>query len=152
MVNPPAPTPTRPSPPRLVDQTRILLWFQFHLTLVSLLVTMFLAVLVEKHTHGYDADPVLEQRLTRLELLLLLLAATALVLAVAAATVRRGWWIGWPLAVLAEVAVLVDAALSWRAGVIVGLILALLLLLAVWTSVNLCRPELLRQLLRPRRS
>jgi hypothetical protein len=132
----------RPQLPRLVDQMRILTWFQFHLTLVTLVVAIVLGAVLSGHDLSYTSvdDPVARQ-LGRVEVLILVLAGTAILLAVAAALVRRGFMVAFPLVILAEVAVLVDVGLAVRTGVILGLVAVLLLILGGWILADLFRRE-----------
>src|SRR5690348_6533203 len=84
---------SRPSLPRLVDQMRLLLWFQFFLTLV-----LFLAVLIAtasiNDVYGDVANTRLEDRLWTLMLMLL---GTTVIQALAAGLLRHGWAVLAPL-------------------------------------------------------
>jgi hypothetical protein len=136
--------------PRLVEQMRILTWFQFHLTLVTLLVAIVIAATLSSRrlaNFGVGGDPI-EQQLERVEVLCLALTGTAILLAVTAALVRRGFAVAFPLVLLAEVAVLVDVALAAGAGIVLRVVVVLLVILGVWILVDLFRREVWTFLLR----
>jgi hypothetical protein len=126
--------------PAQVEQTRILTWFQFHLTLVTLLVAIVVGVILSGRKLSYlGADDAAAQQLDRVMTLMLVLAGTAVLLAVAAATMRRGWTVSFPVLILAEIAVLASNVLAARAGAFLGLIAVLLLALGGWIVANMFR-------------
>ncbi len=138
--------------PRLVDQLRILLWFQFYLTLILMLAVTIVLGLTNEHDIGdpYTGYDAVEQQESRLFVLLLLLLGTSILLALSAGLLRFGWVLHFPLIVLAELAVV--TALGWTlvVGTVFGIGTALLLLFGGWVLVDLFRAEVRAYLLRPR--
>src|SRR5690349_21574948 len=135
----------RPQLPRFVDQMRILLWFQFFLTLV-----LFLAVLIgigtisDAYDDSFEANQQLQDHLF---VLLLLLLGTTLIQALSAGLVRRGWAIVAPLILLSQVAVVVDLFWSLWIGTFGAFGATLLVLLGGWILADLFRGEVRRYLL-----
>jgi hypothetical protein len=147
----PASRRVRPQLPRLVDQMRILTWFQFYLTLVALVVAIILGAVLSHRPYLGTDDP-FEQQLDRVQELMLVLTGTAILLAVTAALVRRGFAVAFPMVILAEMAVLVEVWLAARAGIVLGVVVALLVILGGWILVDLFRREVRTFLLHsPRR-
>ncbi|WP_203921979.1 hypothetical protein [Rugosimonospora africana] len=144
---------TRPELPRRVDQMRILTWFQCHLTLVTLVVSVIVGAIVSgRELSSTGADDPVERQLGHIEVLILALPATAILLAITAALVRRGFAVAFPLVILCELAVLVDVGLALRAGVVLSIVTLLLVILGAWIVSNLVRREVWAFLLRSSRT
>jgi hypothetical protein len=139
---------TRAEPPRLVEQTRILSWLQFYVTLMILLVQIVLVGTLPRPNVFGDVYDRYEQHINTLQTLILTLLATALLLGTAAALLRRGYILALPLVILAEAAVAVDIWLAARVGILSAALVVLLAILGCWILVNLFRSEVLRFLLR----
>lgn len=146
------PRRARPQLPTRVDQMRILTWFQCHLTLVTLVVSIIVAAILSTHDlSSVGADDPIERQLDHTAVLILALPATAILLAVTAALVRRGFAIAFPLVILCELAVLVDVGLAFRTGIVLSVVTLLLVVLGGWILSNLFRREVRAFLLRPSR-
>jgi hypothetical protein len=151
--------------PRPVEQIRILTWFQFHLSVVFLIVAIVAAAILS----GQGGRPFLmyddsaRRGLAAVEPLMLALAGSAVLLATAAFLLRRGWAVALPLVFLAEVAVVVDVWLAVRAGlvasttlgaltilfaIVLGLVSALLVILGGWIVARFFSGEVRTFLLR----
>jgi hypothetical protein len=143
-----------PELPRLVDQVRILLWFQMYLSLIGVVAVLIWAAIVEKRRlvifedAGYSGVTYpAYSRLTDLrDQLLFAMAAlvvVAVVLAVCAKLLRRGWkWVY--LLILATQAVVVAIIVrgvtsGWTGGLLVLLYAAL----TGWILADLFRGEVL---------
>lgn len=109
MPRPPTAAPPKPDLPRLVEQVRILLWMQMHLTLIALLgLLLYLGIA----SAVLDEDEVDQGMVT-----MLALVATAVALAVCAKLVRRRWpWV-WFLILATEAAVVVIVVRAVTGGV-----------------------------------
>ncbi len=154
--------------PRQLEQIRILTWFQFHLSVLSMLVALAAGVLQSGQADRafLMTDQSARRGAAAMLLLLLVLGGTAVFLGVAAATASRGWAIAFPLVILAELAVLVDVWLTVRAwlasevlgaltvlfGVLFGVVCVLLIALGGWIAARLLHREVLTFLLRPSRA
>jgi hypothetical protein len=143
------PRRVRPPLPRLVDQLRVLLWMQMHLSLLGAVVATFAVVIVDRYNQNdLSGNPAREALERRLELGLLLLAAATVLLAICAPLVRRRWPPIHLLSLATEaivVVVIVDAARSGVAPVLFGILYAAL---TVWILADLFRGEVLRHLYR----
>lgn len=140
----------RPALPRLVDQLRLLLWFQFYVTLLTLVPIMIVAGLTANASAStlLTTDSVDQRIVERLSLALVVLAGVAILLAICAGTVRRGWIVLYPLILLTEVAVGGMLVLLLAEGIYSGLYLLLTVAFGVWAVIDLCRGEVRGYLLR----
>lgn len=152
---PPTAAPGRASRrplPRLVDQMRILLWFQFFVTLVTFLGVLIGTMLItntqlDATSDEYASTVHLEHQLA---VLLLAMAGTLILQALSAGLLRFGWVVHFPLIVLAQLAVLAELGYTLWLGNFGALGAALLVLLGIWIMANLIRGEVRRYLTRPR--
>lgn len=121
---------------------RILIWFQFYLTLFTMVVAAVVASILEGHVPSVVTpnDPI-EHQAARAVWLVLLLACGAILLAIAAASVRRGFLIAFPIVILAELALLVNLGIAVFVGIVVGITAALLIILGGWIVADLFRGE-----------
>lgn len=137
---------SRPSLPRLVDQMRVLLWFQFFLTLV-----LFLAVLIGtasiNDVYGDSGSTRLEDHLWTLMLMLL---GTTVIQALAAGLLRHGWAVLAPLVLVSQLAVLADLGWCLYIGTFGAFGACLLVLLGGWILADLFRGEVRRYLFGPK--
>jgi hypothetical protein len=161
MTSPQVTTVTTPPRPVAIEQIRILTWFQFHLTVVTLIVvTIAGAVLSGQGDWAFlmyrdDARRGTDTML----MVMLVLAGTAFLLGFAAFALRRAWAVSLPLVALAEVAVVAGASLTTWAGLesrsvlgvltmliaaALGLLSVLLLGLGGWIVARLSRGEVWR--------
>jgi hypothetical protein len=134
----------KPTLPRLVEQLRILLWFQMHLTLIGLLIVLAAVGFVASVRHVQLDSGVVEQLL----LSMLLLVGTAVFLAICAALVRRRWVLVYPLIVLVEVAVIVNIVRAVASGLVGFLLVLVYAALTGWVIADLSRREVRVYLLR----
>ncbi|GAA0903634.1 hypothetical protein GCM10009557_79400 [Virgisporangium ochraceum] len=128
----------RPELPRVVDQLRILLWLQTHLTLVGLLVV----VVVVGYLTNERGLHLSEEQNTGFFTALGLLAGTAAVLALCATLMRRRWW--WVYVLIAAVEVTAVVAVGYgltRGHLVTSLGLVLYVALVAWVVVDLVHPE-----------
>jgi hypothetical protein len=114
MASPQVKTRVRPPRPAAVEQIRILTWFQLHLTVITLVVTVIEGAILSGQGDWaflmYRDDA---RRGTDIMLMVMaLLAGTAILLALTAFALRRGWVIGLPSLILAEIAVAVGVGLA----------------------------------------
>lgn len=138
----------RPELPRLVEQTRILTWFQFYVALLILLVQLIVLGTTPEPNGLGDAYDQYQQLTDMLAMLMLTLVATSVLLGTAAAFLRRGFAIALLLAILAEATVAVDIWFAARVGVLSTALVVLLAILGCWITINLFRGEVLRFVLR----
>ncbi|MCW3845431.1 hypothetical protein ONA70_35750 [Micromonospora yasonensis] len=130
---------------------RILIWLQFHLTSVNLVVAVVAGAILSGSTSGRSyasASGASGDQLGRLEMLMPARKGTAVLLGLTAALVRRGFLVAFPLVLAAEAVVLVDLGLAARAGIVVGIVAALLVVLGGWILADLFRREVRAFLLR----
>jgi hypothetical protein len=126
--------------PRLVDQLRILLWFQMYLTLIGVLaVTLDLGIFGSALTASYDNSWADSLFATMLALILV-----AILLAISAKLTRRGWMWVYALIVLTELAVVAVIMFAARIGVGAVLFGVLYGGLTGWVIADLCRGEVRR--------
>jgi len=151
--------------PGAVEQIRILTWFQVHLTVITLIVVIGEgAILSGQGDWAYlmyrdDARRGTGTMLT----VMLMLASTMVLLALTAFALRRDWAVALPLAILAEVGVVVSVclamwasfesrgvlgALTWLFAAGLGLLSLFLVSLSGWIVTLLFRAEVRRFLLR----
>lgn len=133
---------TRPELPRLVEQTRILLWIQMFLLLVGLLIVTVLI--------PYWARVLGEAHNAEFFIVYFTLMGTAIVLALSAKMFRHGWALGWVLAVVAELALVSIIVESILFGLFLGLAVILLIAVGAWIATNLFRVEVLQFFFRRR--
>jgi hypothetical protein len=124
----------RPELPRLVDQLRLLLWFQLHLTLLGLLVVLLVGGIFSKN---YLARDFVDQML-RMALLLVGIAAA---LSLCTRILRRGWFWAYPVILAVEAAVIFVVVRAVAFGVAGTLLVLLYAALAGWILVDLTRRE-----------
>lgn len=123
---------TRPDLPRRVEQTRALLLLQTYLTL---LVLFFMAFLIRFLISADGASGG-----SRLNIILAVLVFLPIALWLSTRLFRPGWWPGWVLAFVAELATLVTAIGSIL-GPFAGVAAVILFVLATYVIVNLFRAE-----------
>ena len=155
--------------PGAVEQIRILTWFQFHLTVITLIVTIVAgAILSGQGDWAYLMYRDDARRGTDAMLMVMLaLLGTLVLLAVTAFGLRRDWAVSLPLVILAEAAVVVDVVLAMWAGLqtrnvlgaltmlfaaALGLLALLLLGLGGWIVARLFRGEVWSYLFRSQRA
>jgi hypothetical protein len=160
MSGTPTATRRRPELPRLVEQVRVLLWFQMHLTLLALLVTLLVFGITHSALEVDQSDAVVQT--------LLGLTVLAIALGVSSRLVRHRWPPVLLLVVLTEAGVVWFIVRAVAGGVVRVLLhrsaaepladmissnlLALLYVVFTgWTIVNLFRREVWGYLLRLRR-
>lgn len=139
----------RPPLPRLVEQTRILLWLQFFLTLLSSLpIFIYLWILQGREDEAFRAggfeSPIygaVSDRADVVAKLSVSVLGIAILLAFAAGAVRRARVLLYPLVVLAEASVVVGLAYLILDVVFVGVGVALVLFIGAQVLVNLFRGE-----------
>lgn len=128
----------RPELPRLVEQLRILLWFQMHLTVLALTILMCL-VGYFSDIRDYIPDEVVMLRITAAVGLLVVIAA---LLATCAGLLRRWRWAAiYVLIVLTEVMTVVAVGLALATGFVISALLLPYVALVSWIVVNLARRE-----------
>jgi O-antigen/teichoic acid export membrane protein len=128
----------RPELPRLVEQLRILLWFQMHLTVLALTILMCL-VGYFSDIRDYIPDEVVMLRITAAVGLLVVIAA---LLATCAGLLRRWRWAAiYVLIVLTEVMAVVAVGLALATGFVISALLLPYVALVSWIVVNLARRE-----------
>jgi hypothetical protein len=135
----------KPELPRLVEQLRILLWFQLHLTLLGLLVLLIWLGTHRRAGLYHGADREFDDQLARG---LLLLAGIAVVLPVCVKLLRPGWFWAYLFILAVEAAVIVvivGAVTSGLAGTLLALLYAAV---TGWILVDLFRREVRAYLLR----
>jgi len=147
----------RPELPRLVEQTRALLYIQAYLTVFAVLAAILWGAALSGQPWPDASDKKLVDQLLVASLML---AVTAAVLALACTSFRRGWRVGWPLALIGEVAALLVSVVltsylvltegTLLQNVVLGLVIAVYAVSNLWVPVNLFRPEVLRFFLRSR--
>jgi hypothetical protein len=122
-----------------VDQLRILLWLQTHLTLVGLLVV----VAVVGYLTNERGLHLSEEQNTGLFTALGLLAGAAAVLALCATLLRRRrwWWVYVLIAVVEVTAVVAVVYGLTRGHLVTSLGLVLYVALVAWVVVDLVHPE-----------
>ena len=127
---------TRPALPRLVDQTRLLLWTQTWLLLAGIL--LFMLVLEALSAHGPT------EAAGALGVLLCTLLGAPILTSLSAKFFRHGWAVGWVLALVAELnaAFLLYAATAF--GLYFGVAALVFVGLAAWVTVNLFRADVRR--------
>jgi hypothetical protein len=145
--------------PRLVEQTRALLYIQAYLTVFAVLAAIVWGATLSSRPWP---DPSDSEMVDRLLVASLVLAVTAAVLALACTSFRRGWRVGWPLALVGEVAALLVSVVltsylvltegTLLQNVVLGLVIALYAISNLWVPVNLFRPQVLRFFLTNRAS
>ncbi len=86
--------------PRLVDQLRILLWFQMHLSLIGLIVVFVWAYFVDKQRQ-ITFDSALRAQVSRTENRLFLTMGALILVAVLLAICAKLLWRGWKWVYLA---------------------------------------------------
>src|SRR2546421_10411446 len=110
MTHPSAPRRRWATLPRLVDQLRILLWFQFYLTLINTLAVFGYMAVVDGHRHDSYGDQILWDLFTQREeqvlVVALIMLGSAIVLAVCARLARHRTVVLYPVVTVAELAVL----------------------------------------------
>jgi hypothetical protein len=126
---------TRPDLPRRVEQTRALLSLQMYLTL---LVLFFMTFLMRFLFHTFSTS-----RGDSFSPTFVIMVCLPIMLWVSTRLFRRGWWVGWTLAFVAELATLVTAIGSIL-GPFAGLAAVILFALAAYVIVNLFRAEVRR--------
>lgn len=133
-----------PALPRYVEQLRIVLWMQTHLTLIGLLIQLiwFGAVVNDS---GFYIEPEVRGRIM---VVLVVLAASAAVLAVCAKLAARRWWWVYLLSVASELNVALNIVRLWETGITVMVLALLNAVLCVWALVNLSRREVRSFMLR----
>jgi hypothetical protein len=139
-------TQTRAGLPRLVDQVRILMWFQMHLSLIGVLVVILAAVWVDKTDQGFNYQVIdeasrIEQRLFQA---MVLLVGIAVVLAICAKLLWRGWKWVYLLALVAQAGAVAVVIEGFLVGVGGALLVLLYAGLTGWILVDLFRGEVLR--------
>ncbi|MEU4220232.1 hypothetical protein [Actinoplanes sp. NPDC026623] len=123
---------TRPELPRRVEQTRALLSLQVYLTL---LVLFFMTFLMRFLFHTFSTS-----RSDSFSPTFVIMVALPIMLWLSTRLFRPGWWAGWTLAFVAELATLVTAIGSIL-GPFAGIAAVILLALATYVLVNLFRAE-----------
>jgi cell division protein FtsW (lipid II flippase) len=136
----------RPELPPLVEQLRVLLWFQTHLTLLGLLIVISFVGYVTNVRHVRIDDEVGNQILVMMGLLV----AIAVVLAVCARLVRNRWFWVYPLILVAEAGVVVVIVRAVASGLAGGLLVLLYAALTGWILADLARHEVRAHLFRLR--
>jgi hypothetical protein len=137
--------------PRLVEQTRALLYIQAYLTVFAVLAAIVWGAALSSRPWPDASD---KQLVDRLLMASLILAVTAALLALACTSFRRGWRIGWPLALIGEVAALLVSVVltsylvltegTLVQNVVLGAVIAVYAISNLWIPVNLFRPQVLR--------
>lgn len=152
-----SPSHPRPELPRLVEQLRILLWLQLHLTVLGFLAAFLLVGYVSNYSRGGGTLP--RQTEDWLWLTLGLQVVAVVLLAVSAGLLRRGALVAHPLALVAEAVVLVILVRSFaqaflglvtQTGLFTFLYMPIYAALTGWVVVDLFRGEVLRFLWRHR--
>ncbi|MEU7908345.1 hypothetical protein [Actinoplanes sp. NPDC049118] len=126
---------TRPDLPRLVEQTRALLLLQMYMTVLVLFFMTLLMRFLTSSAMGARGD--------RFVVIFVTLACIPVALGLSAMLFRRGWALGWMLALVAELATLVVAIASIL-GPFAGLAAIILFVVGSWSLVNLFRAEVRR--------
>lgn len=127
----------QPPLPRLVEQTKALLWLHMYVLLIAfVIVTVYVGtVAVDVMSNDESADAV--------RFIFAMLGSAAL-LALASRLFRRRSPVVWVIALVAEgcVAALIFVGLS--TGAFFGITAMVFTALTLWVAVNLFRPEVLR--------
>ncbi len=127
----------QPPLPRLVEQTKALLWLHMYVLLIAfVVVTVFLGtVAVDAMSNDQSAAAV--------RFIGAMLGAAAL-LALASRLLPRRSPVGWVLALVAEVCVAALIAVGLSVGAFFGITAIVFTALTSWVVANLFRPEVLR--------
>src|SRR5262249_36488772 len=134
---------------RLVDQTRILLWFQTHLSMVGVLAVIIAVVRTESVRIGmydYDARHRLDHFQEQLGIAALLLVGIAIVAAICGRLLWRGWPVLFVVILATELAAAYLVLRAFTMGVASTVLGILYAGLTLWILVDLFRPEVLRYL------
>ena len=145
MAHPSAPRQRWEPLPRLVDQLRILLWFQFYLTLINTLAVFGYMAIVDGHRRdSYDdliAWELFTQREEQVVAVALIMLGSAIVLAICARLARHRSVVLYPFVIVAELGVLYGLIRAIQAEVYAGIGVALVVLLGGWILTDLFRGE-----------
>ncbi len=133
----------RPERPRLVEQLRILLWFQMHLTLLGLLVVLIVA-------GTFSNIRLAHHFVDQLLRMALLLVGIAVALPLCARLLRRGWFWAYPVILAIEAAVIFVIVQAVAFGLVGTLLVLLYAALTGWILADLCRREVRAYLFRLR--
>jgi hypothetical protein len=129
--------PRRQDLPRLVDQVRALLVFQFYATMAALLGVLLFGGLAASSPAGRDiGDFVITA--------MFVLAGLAVPIWLGSRLWSRGWSWVYLMVVLAEAGTIAAAVFFFRSGAALGLGSAVYLGLTGWILVDLCRGEVRR--------
>jgi hypothetical protein len=133
--------------PRLVDQARVLLWFQALLSVVGFAVVLMTAVLIFPNRPpalDVEPDPGLRRLSDLMFQMMMLFVAIAVVAGICATLLWRGWKWVYLLALLAQAGAVAVVAEGFLTGLGGGLAALLYAGLAAWILADLFRGEVLR--------
>jgi hypothetical protein len=148
------PARIRPTLPRLVDQMRILLWFQFYLLLLSAIPSFIYGAIMQGQQEQYYGDimgwEIFENRATAAITAGFATVGVGVLSAICAGLVRRRKVavVLYPLVLATEALVIVVLARDVRDGLYAGLGAVLSLALGGWILVDLFRGETLAYVFR----
>jgi hypothetical protein len=153
---PTKPAKVRPALPRLVDQMRLLLWFQFYLTLLSAMPLFIYGWILQGQQDDLFGDEVaweiMGNRASQVLILGMATVGSGVLAAICAGLVRRRRIAAllYPLILVAEALIVFVLAKDVLDGVYLGFGVLLSLVLGGWILADLFRGETLSYAFRRR--